>query len=785
MTLTASSIAKSLGIDTPADLTPLSIILTDSRDLTYPPQTVFFALRTPGNDGHRYIPALIDRGVKYFVVADDSDVADQDGITFWRVGNVLEALQKLAADVRQMFPAVPVIGITGSRGKTVTKEMLNSELASTYRITRSPRSYNSQIGVPLSVWQLAADTNLAIFEAGISMPGEMDSLQAIIRPNIGVFTSLTDEHSENFDSLLDKAKEKAKLFADCPVVFYNAEHPEIGQALAAVCANADLRAISGGNKAISQAVEQYVREKWPVEQAEKEKGGNLADLEQKMTLRIDVCDTLKNCTIIYDGYTNDVRSVFDALNFLSRNASIEQKKTVILSRPDNWNPESEVALMRLLCAKGVNRLIAIDFGDMDFANAASCGIDIQSCPSVEDFIDKYTISDFCDEAILVKGDAYSGMENIKSWLEAPRHETVMEVDLGAVADNFNFYRSRVRKTTGLVAMVKADGYGAGAVNIAKLLQQQGASYLAVAVINEGVALRRAGITMPIMAMNPISTNYKALFDNKIEPSVFSLRELQLLIDNGKRLGVRDYPAHIKLDTGMHRVGFIQEELPELLQCLSRQNVVKVASIFSHLATADCLDQDAYTLSQLQAFDSMSSQIMQALPYTCKRHVLNTAGIMRYPEYQYDMVRLGIGLYGVSPIPMESKKLKVVSRLFTTIISIKHWPEGITIGYGRKGKLSRPSVIATLPIGYADGLDRHLSNGVGKFLVNGVECPVIGNICMDQCMIDVTDANAQIGDKVEIFGDRMAVENIADALGTIPYEIFTSVSPRVKRIYYRE
>ncbi|MDE7376274.1 MAG: alanine racemase, partial [Muribaculaceae bacterium] len=695
-------------------------------------------------------PGLIERGVTRFVVERDWNEAPRvPGIEFWRVDSVLAALQDVAAGIREMFPALPVIGITGSRGKTVTKELLNMLLRERLSIVRSPRSYNSQIGVPLSVWGLTPDADLAIFEAGISEPGEMERLRRVIRPTIGVFTSLTDEHGEGFTSLREKAREKALLFEGCGPVFYPAGEELIADALREV----DCRPCPVEGElalAVASHIDQSVTANF-----------DIPAYARRISARIDVCETLKDCLIVYDGFPTDLQSVTAAVNYAMRHAAGRKVTLVLGGKDDIDDPQ----LHRLLEAKGITRVI--------------------KAATPTDFIDHYSISDFNHEVILVCGPAAEGFDDVKTHLEAPRHETIMEVDLGAIAGNFNYYRSLLPPSTGLIAMVKAAGYGTGALELSKTLQNQGAAYLAVAVIDEGAELRRGGITMPIIVMNPITTNYKALFDNRLEPSVFSLRELELLLDAARRHGVRDYPVHIKLDTGMHRLGFLRQELPALLSILNSQDCVKVSTIFSHLATADCLDQDAYTASQLEDFEQMSSEIMAGLPYPVKRHVLNSAGIMRYPAYHYDFARLGIGLYGISPIGTGQERLQTVAQLFTTIISIKQWAPGITIGYGRRGVITRPSVIATIPIGYADGLDRHLSNGAASFIVNGIECPIVGNICMDQCMIDVTDANAQIGDKVEIFGKTAPLQRLSDTLATIPYEILTSISPRVKRIYFRE
>lgn len=781
MQLPAINIAQIIGAKNIGDLAHSAIIktlLTDSRDLIFPDSTMFFALRTAGNDGHNFINPLYQSGVRFFVIDRAPDEMDSmPEASFLLVDNVLDALQTLAAHIRRSL-SMPVIGITGSRGKTIVKEQLNKILTAIgYRVARSPRSYNSQIGVPLSIWDINPDSDVAIIEAGISETGEMQRLQNIILPDIGIFTALTDEHDDGFANTDTKAAEKAQLFTHCPKVFISADADcaPVADIIENTCPDAKITRVKGDNKDLSLAVAQYFTSIIPSPQS----ASTLIDdtlmqsVPDIVSSRINVTETLKNCLIVYDGFTFDSRSLIDGLNFATRHLTPGRSLTVIIpSLPDDPDIPS------ILAAKGVKRLITVQ----QKASLPGSNIKVEyrdySIPS-----QRLSISDFSNEVIFLKGEAGTMIEDIKSALEAPRHETVMEIDLGAITANFNFFRSKVRPSTGIVAMVKAAGYGIGALELAKTLQNQGAAYLAVAVIDEGVELRRAGISMPIIVMNPIGTNYNALFESHIEPSVFSMRELRLLLDNAIRLGQHDYPVHIKLDTGMHRLGFLKEELPELIHTLNSQHHLKVASVFSHLATADCLDQDEYTMSQLRNFDLMSNTIIEALPYRAKRHVLNTAGILRYPEYQYDMVRLGIGLYGVSPI--DGYKLQTVARLTTTIISIKEWDEGITIGYGRKGKVTKKSVIATIPIGYADGLNRHLSNGAASVLVNGMMCPIIGNICMDQCMIDVTDANASIGDTVEIFGSEAPVERLSDALDTIPYEILTSISPRVKRIYFRD
>lgn len=755
-----------------ADSHIITTLLTDSRDLTYPEKTLFFALRTEVNDGHHYIDPLYRKGGRYFVVdkCGDFNEADYPEATFLKVDNALDALQRLGGYARTQVHC-PVVGITGSRGKTIVKELLYRTLHDHIRTVRSPRSYNSQTGVPLSVWELSDNTQSGIFEAGISKPGEMERLEKIIRPTVGIFTSLTDEHQDGFDTLEQKATEKALLFTGCEKVIIPAEGENaqiIKEAVEKAAPQAEIIEVDGGNRAMAEAA---IRATY----AGRYDAGQMKRQSEKITSRIDVTETLKNCIIVTDSFTNDMTSVHLALNATVRHLTPGRSLTFILvDRPRQYDTET---LLSLLKAKGVERFIGIG------VNIESNAIRCEYAETADDFLKRYTISDFEDEVILIKGETGSGAEDIKAMLEAPRHETVMEVDLGSINRNFNFFRSKLKPGTGIVAMVKASGYGVGALELAKTLQNQGASYLAVAVVDEGVELRRAGITMPIIVMNPLGTNYKALFDNRLEPSIFSLRELDLLLESAAKYDITDYHVHIKLDTGMHRLGFLEDELPELAGVLNRQNNVKVRSIFSHLATADCLDQDEYTRMQLDNFSRMSGKLLDVLSYRPLRHVLNTAGILRYPEHQYDMVRLGIGLYGVAPIG--GYKLSTVARLLSTIISIKEWDKGTSIGYGRKGRVEKPSVIATVPIGYADGLNRHLSNGAAYVLVNGKECPIIGNICMDQCMVDVTGADAKIGDKVEIFGENAPIERLSDTLGTIPYEILTSVSPRVKRIYFRE
>ncbi|MBQ9704746.1 MAG: alanine racemase [Paludibacteraceae bacterium] len=595
----------------------IEYLLTDSRMLNTPPAaTLFFALRTAKDDGARYIPSLIAEGVRAFVLSSDSPLPEPSaGVALLRVENPLEALQQLAAYKRSLYPATPVIGITGSNGKTVVKEWLYQLLKDDYRITRSPRSYNSQIGVPLSVWQMNSDTQLAIFEAGISQPGEMERLERIIRPTIGVMTYIGGEHGENFASLEEKRAEKMKLFKEAKVVIEDPTH-----------------------------------------------------------------QNLRTCAAVlrYLGYQE---------------------------------------------------------------------------------------------------------ERITALLMQKTHETVMQINLSALADNVRWFRSRLKQETKLVCMVKAFAYGAGPVEVSRCLQDNRlADYLAVAVADEAAELRQAGITLPVIIMDPELTALKTIIENNAEPNIYSMQSLENFITAVTAAGLENYPVHIKIDSGMHRLGFEMADMPELIGRLKSQKAVRVSSVFSHLAAADEAQWDNFTLDQIRRFSACADCLTSALPYPVIRHILNSAGIERFTGYQYDMCRLGIGMYGFSA---SGAHLKNVCSLKTTLLSVKTVKAGESIGYGRHTFLQEDRRIAVIPIGYADGFDRRFGNYGGCVVVRGKRCPVVGNVCMDLAMVDVTGTDAMPGDEAVIFGDRLPVAELADRLGTITYEVLTSVSRRVQRVYYYE
>ncbi len=751
--------------------------LFDSRSLSEPAHTMFCAISTDSADGHSFIADLYAKGVRMFMVERIPDWARRcSDAVFIKVENVLKAVERIGSQARSSLNC-PVVGITGSQGKTVVKELIYE--AAGGGAWRSPRSWNSRLGVPVSLLEVPADTSVALVECGIDSAGDMEEIEKIVKPDFGILTSITDEHDNGFNSREEKIREKLKLFKNVSVLIYDASTPLVDNIVRETFPAENLRPVKADsidniNKALAKATL-------------KELGmdDSRVDNIEPIANRMAVHECVNDCVMIYDGFTHDLRSLKSALDFMRRRSTSGRTSTLITS-DFKADRDTYAQLARMLKNFGVNRIISIGSAINEYTSEFDPSIKIETVDTVASFLKQYDINRFSSETILIAGKPSSDFLQIKAILESARHDSIFEINLDAITHNFNYYRSLADSSTGFVGMVKASAYGTGALEASKTLQAQGAAYLAVAVIDEGVELRRGGITMPIIVMNPVTTNYKALFDNKLEPSVFSLRELNVLVNEARKAGVSRFKAHIKLDTGMHRVGFVESEIPQLIKTLSETPEVYVASVFSHLATADCPDEKEYTEMQLSTFDRLSRIIVDNTPHPVLRHILNTAGIMTHPERQYDMVRLGIGLYGVSPLDDDSNDIRPVATLRTTIISIKRWPAGTTIGYGRRGKLLQDSVIATVPIGYADGIDRHLGCGNASFIVNGKECPTVGSICMDQCMIDVTGVtDVAIGDDVEIFGTQQPVEKLAQILETIPYELLTSVSPRVKRVYYRD
>ncbi len=765
-------------------------LLADSRAVFDPENTVFAAIRTEIGDGHRYIPQLAQAGVKTFIVEEIPPYCYNIDATFIVVENVPETLTRLAYSHIRGFRNT--ILITGSRGKTVTKELLYNSLNRFCRVSRSPGSWNSRIGLPLSVCDINDYKNIdaAILETGIDGPDQADSLLASLpcETMTGIVTPITDEHDGAFPSHRDKIIEKVRLLYRCDNIFYDASDSELKEVLEENT-EAKLHPVTTGEfpsiyHALVAAVLRFM-----------EFDDSIVPEIPLIDKRREIYEGEFGNTLFHDHFTPDLRSLREALDFFRRHSSSGRSRVLFLGdllRPFGCKTIGDIfAVYRdafeMAKSFGVEKIYCVSRELAEISEWCDIPDYVELCTPILPFIlSGYQNGSLLRESqILLFGQAGGPLAEFADISMTAGHDTGLEVDLDALAHNFNYYRSLLPESTRLVAMVKASAYGMGAVEIGKALQSLGAAYLAVAVIDEGVKLREAGIVMPIMVLNPITNRYPALFASQLEPAVFSLEELDRLILEAERYGTVEYPIHIKLDTGMHRVGFTAADLDKIGERLASTNAVKVSSVFSHLATADCLDKDDYTTGQLELFESMTSRLGEIIGYPFMRHILNTAGMMRFSRSRrYDLARLGIGLYGISPVT-ENSHLKPVATFFTHIISLKNYPAGATIGYGCRGVTERESVIATIPVGYADGINRHLGNGAAKFRIKGIDCPTIGNICMDLCMVDVTDVSGvKVGDRVEIFGTHVPVERIAATLDTIPYEVLTSVSPRVKRVYVK-
>ncbi|MDE6269832.1 MAG: alanine racemase, partial [Muribaculaceae bacterium] len=750
-------------------------LLIDSRSNPQPGSSgLFIALRTPSGDGHRYLKDMYLRGIRVFIVDEVPEIMRSvNDATFLVVPDTARALRALGAAARNAYHG-QVVAICGSRGKTQFKEMLHAALMP--RAWRSPRSWNSQVGVPLSLYAIDPKSEFALIEAGIDGMGQMEELHAMVRPHVGVLTAITTEHDAGFESRQQKIEEKCRMFGGCTHVVCDSSEPLAAETLRRM--HPDIAVIeAAGKEAMALAVADLLGA------SISDKGVHRMAEVRDVSTRIDVNDGTGGCLVLFDNFTPDLQSLEAAFDFMLRRTTAGRSLTLVcgdlMHAPDADLKALYGRLAEMIRHRGVSRLIGVGNEISACRNAFDPLTASEFVNDAADFARRFTNADFERELILIVGPSPQ-MRPVRNMLANAAHDTVLEVNLDAMVHNLNAYRSLMPKGSGIVAMVKASAYGIGAIEASKTLQSHGAAYLAVAVVDEGVALREAGITMPIMVMNPITTNFRALVTYSLEPSVFSLKELErIACEDAERINI-----HIKLDTGMHRTGFSADELPALAKALSMHPHQHVASVFSHLATADCLDQNEYTRMQLDTFRSMSEELARLIGRMPRRHILNTAGMMRFGHTTdaYDMGRLGLGLYGISPLPQDASpiELQPVATLATTIIALREYEAGTTVGYGRRGKLDRKSVIATLPIGYADGIDRRLGCGTASFRVRGVDCPTVGSICMDMCMIDVTEVpDVQLGDHVEIFGPTLPIERLSDALGTIPYEILASISPRVR------
>lgn len=796
-------------------------LLTDSRSLAFPETTLFFALRTRRGDGHKYISDLYRRGVRNFVVGKCPENIEQNypKANFLLVVSPLKALQRLAERHRDEYN-IPVIGITGSNGKTVVKEWIYQLLSPTMSVTRSPRSYNSQVGVPLSVWLLNEKSEIGLFEAGISQPDEMPALKAIIQPSIGIMTNIGPAHQENFATIEEKCIEKLSLFTDCKVVIYNGDDEIISKCVHETISHSDVIAWSKKNPSAPLYIHRiqkkdehtqidytYLRQESSivipfVDDASIENcihclalclymHMDVEDIKKRMSLlepvamRLEVKQGVRNCTLINDAYNSDVASLDIALDFMNRRP-MKEKRMLILSdilQTGISSDELYSNVANMVAGRKIDTLIGV--GENISAEHSKFALkDKHFFPNTQALLQSGILDMMADYCILIKGSRSAGLDSVTDYLSLKVHETTLEVNLNAVVENLNYYRSFLKPETKITCMIKASAYGSGSVEIAKTLQDRGVDYMAVAVADEGVSLREAGITGNILIMNPEMSTFSTLFKYNLQPEVYSFGLLEALIKAAEKEGVTNFPIHIKLDTGMHRLGFNpKEDIPALIERLQHQDALIPRSVFSHFVGSDSPDFDDFSTYQFELFDKASKELQSAFPSRIIRHICNSAGIERFPERHLDMVRLGLGLYGIDPI--DNRKLHNVTTLKTSILQIRNVPAGDSVGYSRKTFLDRDSRIAAIPIGYADGLNRHLGNRVGYCLVNGQKAEYVGNICMDVCMIDVTDIPCKENDVVEVFGDHLPVTELSNRLNTIPYEILTSVSERVKRVYYQD
>lgn len=799
-------------------------LLIDSRKINNPSTSLFFAIKGDRHDGHDYIQDLYEKGVRNFVVsALPQNETEFDGTNFILVKDTLVALQILCANHRQQYK-IPVIGITGSNGKTIVKEWLYQLMHNDKNIVRSPKSFNSQVGVPLSVWQMNEEHTLGIFEAGISKPQEMKLLEQIIQPTIGLITNIGQAHDENFENQKHKVDEKLKLFTHAEVIIYCKDYILVHEDITNNKALKDIKVFTWSKKLRADLLVGRITKSATDTEIQGVYKNDFISISIPLTdeasienaihcwamllylgyenniiaermhflspvaMRLELKEGINNCSIINDSYNSDLSSLSIALDFLNQQKQ-HPKKTLVLSDilqsgQNNETLYKEVA--ELVHKKGVSRLIGI--GEGISSQQHQFNIEKSFYPSTADFLKQFNNSFFNNETVLLKGARAFGFEAITTIIQQKAHETVLEINLNSIVHNLNHYHSKLKSDTKIMAMVKAFSYGSGSFEIANIMQFHRVDYLAVAYADEGIELRKSGITMPIMVMNPEEQSYDAMIQYNLEPEIYSLRVLGLFEETIKRSdkkNERPIPVHIKLDTGMHRLGFDENELNELIVRIKNNKYLTVKSIFSHLAGTDEPEHDDFTREQIKKFNRMSEMIRSHFPYPIMKHILNSAGISRFPDAQFDMVRLGIGLYGIGANAAEQTQLQNVSTLKTSISQIKNIPANETIGYSRKGVSNRDIQIATVPIGYADGLSRKLSNGKGKMIVKGKPAPIIGNVCMDMCMIDITDINANEQDEVIVFGDAYPIAEIAKDVGTIPYEILTNVSRRVKRVYYQE
>jgi alanine racemase len=801
--------AKAYGNTSEAVIDTVSI---DSRSLQNSEHTLFFALVGPNNDAHAYIEDLIATGVQNFVVLRIPEGCAGKA-NFLIVENTLAALQHFAAYYRSLFN-FPVIGLTGSNGKTIVKEWLNFLLSPDFNVIRSPKSYNSQVGVPLSIFAINEKHNMGVFEAGISTINEMEKLEKVIRPTIGILTNIGSSHDEGFVDLENKIKEKLILFKDVEILIYQKRD------LIDKLIFPKIKTFSWSFKRDEADVFVYKKEtegqgtvlyfkyngtsyklKIPFQDTASIENAisclmallyfdyDIATIQSRMLLlfpvemRLKVKTGINNCSLIDDSYSSDFQSLKIALDFLESQKQFP-KKTVILSdifQSGLSNEELYSKVSQLIISNNISRVIGIGETISEFKDKF---VNCITFNNTAEFISNFDKLSFANETILIKGARSFQFEEIVYLLEEKTHETVLEINLNGISYNLNFFKSKLKPSVKIMVMVKAFGYGNGGLEISKLLEHHNVDYLGVAFADEGISLKNGGIHLPIMVLNPENTSFSAIIQYQLEPEIYCLKGLFAFLKIAKEKNLYHFPIHIKLDTGMHRLGFEDDSMDELIATLKGNETVKVQSILSHLATSDDLKHRDFTLSQINLFEKMSSRIIAELGINPIRHILNTSGISNYPEAQFDMVRLGIGVYGVSNDPAEQKYLENVGTLKSVISQIRTITAGESVGYGRKFMAEKPTKVATIPIGYADGISRGWGNGAGFVTIKDKKAKILGSVCMDMLMVDVTEIDCTEGDSVIVFGESPTVSQMAKKLNTIPYEVLTSISQRVKRVFYR-
>jgi alanine racemase len=822
------NIARIVGSVSKVEDTVIEYLVLDSRKIYSPATSLFFALKGPRRDGHQFIAELYKKGIRNFVISEPVAATSYPDANFVLVQDTLGALQQLAASHRSEF-SVPVIGITGSNGKTIVKEWLYQLLNGYYDIVRSPKSYNSQIGVPLSVWQMDTHHGLAIFEAGISQPGEMKRLEKIIQPTIGILTNIGEAHSEGFSNKKKKLAEKLKLFAHCQFVigrdiYFKGQRKIIQsfkgkpQLLTWGTSSSNYLVINKidkqGSSTIVTLIDPVEKKKDKVtipftDDASVENALNCYMVAvhlgipaaaihtgmlqlQPVNMRLEVKKGINYCTLINDSYSADISSLEIALDFLSHQPP-QAGRTVILSDFVQTAMEDKKLYARILSElkkHEVSRLIGI--GEKitkelsPSLQSSSPALTIELYPSLADFTTQFRSSSFRDETILIKGARVFEFEQIVHLLEQKVHQTVLEINLNAIVHNLKEYQRLLKPSTRIMAMVKAFAYGSGGAEIAGVLQYHKVDYLGVAYADEGVELRKAGISTPVMVLNPEEITFDVVADHSLEPDIYSFEILQAFDQYLKREGIEQYPVHIEIETGMNRLGFNASDMDRLANYLQQTTSFRVQSAFSHLSSSEDPQQDEFTFLQYEKFMQAANELEKKLGYTFLKHIANSAAMIRHPELQLDMVRLGIGLYGIDSAETHKLDLQPVATLRSTIAQLKQLKTGESVSYNRKGIVKRDSLIATVRIGYADGFSRRLGNGTGKMYVHGKLAPVIGTVCMDMTMIDVTGMDGiREGDEVIIFGKKLPLPQLAAWAGTIPYEVMTGISQRVKRVYFEE